>query len=106
MKVTKGSNWSENKRPTEVAVGSSSVACGADGGTVVSQSPFRVGGASGRNPKAKDIGYKCGLYGNQAKECKKGGNSNFTAPRGSSAIQTFYRYKAQKIILNMNPVHL
>ena len=92
MKVTKGSsgNRSVQKRPAEAAGGPSSVARGADGVATVSQPPFRVGGASGPNSrfvrsKARDICYKCGLYGHWAKECKNGGNSNFTASRGSSA---------------------
>ena len=92
MKVTKGSsgNRSVKKRPAEAAGGPSSVARGADGVATVSQPPFRVGGASGPNSrfvrsKARDICYKCGLYGHWAKECKNGGNSNFTASRGSSA---------------------
>ncbi|CAC5388830.1 unnamed protein product [Mytilus coruscus] len=89
MKFTKGSNRSEKKGPAEAAGGPSSVARGAGGVAVVSQPPFRVGGASGPYPKfirskGRDICYKCGLYGYWAKECKNGGNSNFTAPRGSS----------------------
>ena len=92
MKVTKGStgNRSAKKRPAEAAGGPSSVARGADGVATVSQPPFRVGGASGPNSrfvrsKARDICYKCGLYGHWAQECKNGGNSNFAASRGSSA---------------------
>ncbi|CAG2214016.1 unnamed protein product [Mytilus edulis] len=92
MKVTKGStgNRSAKKRPAEAAGGPSSVARGADGVVTVSQPPFRVSGASGPNSrfvrsKARDICYKCGLYGHWAKECKNGGNSNFAASRGSSA---------------------
>ncbi|CAC5382734.1 unnamed protein product [Mytilus coruscus] len=47
MKVTKGSNRSEKKRPAEAAGGPSSVARGAGGVSVFSQPPFLVGGASG-----------------------------------------------------------
>ncbi|CAG2246531.1 unnamed protein product [Mytilus edulis] len=82
MKVTKGStgNRSAKKRPAEAAGGPSSVARGADGVVTVSQPPFRVSGASGPNSrfvrsKARDICYKCGLYGHWAKECKNGGNT-------------------------------
>ncbi|VDI37168.1 Hypothetical predicted protein [Mytilus galloprovincialis] len=90
MKVTKGSNRSVKKRPAKAAGGPSSVAREADGVATVSQPPFRVGGASGSNPrfvrsKAGDTCYKCGFFWHCAKECKNGGNSNFTAPRGSSA---------------------
>ncbi|CAG2239960.1 unnamed protein product [Mytilus edulis] len=86
MKVTKGSSRRLQKRPAEAAGGQSSVARGADGVTTVSQPPFFVGGASGPNSRfIRLISYKCGLYGHWAKECKNGGNSNFPAPRGSSA---------------------
>ncbi|CAC5382726.1 unnamed protein product [Mytilus coruscus] len=60
MKVTKRSNRSEKKRPAEAAGGPSSFASGTGGVAAVSRPPFRVGGASGPNPrfvrsKARDI---------------------------------------------------
>ncbi|CAC5382680.1 Retrovirus-related Pol polyprotein from transposon 297,Retrovirus-related Pol polyprotein from transposon 17.6 [Mytilus coruscus] len=96
------SNWedsirSELKRPSEAAGVPSSVARCAGGVTVNSQQPFRVGWASDTNPKfirskTRDICYKYGLYGHWAKECKNGGNRNFTAPRESSAYKIFEHF--------------
>ncbi|CAC5399204.1 unnamed protein product [Mytilus coruscus] len=73
------------KWPTESAGGPSSIAHNGNNGGFPQQQPFPVAGASApvtsRRNRAKDICYKCGLYGHWAKDCKKGGNS--AASRGA-----------------------
>jgi hypothetical protein len=63
------------KRPAEAAGSFTQVA--HDGGNTVNYNatqPFRVtgdGGSAPKNSKANDQCYKCGGYGNWARECRK-----------------------------------